>query len=80
MAQQLTLERGERATPAVDLPAFLTNHMLGIVIHINDALQDVRGKTSVAQKNQVIRSLGVVIELVGTSCSFVSPQVQISKL
>ncbi|CAE6451648.1 unnamed protein product [Rhizoctonia solani] len=75
IAQQITLERGERATPVVDLPAFLTNHLLGTVMHINDALQDVRGKATVAQKTQMIRSLGVVVNLVGTSSSFVSPQI-----
>ncbi|KAJ1308398.1 hypothetical protein OPQ81_004104 [Rhizoctonia solani] len=75
IAQQITLERGERATPTVDLATFLTNHLLGIVMHINDALQDVRGKATVAQKTQMIRSLGVVVDLVGASSSFVSPQV-----
>ncbi|KAH7344042.1 hypothetical protein B0J17DRAFT_625622 [Rhizoctonia solani] len=75
IAQQITLERGERSTPTVDLPAFLTNHLLGIVMHINDALQDVRGKATVSQKIQMIRSLGVVVDLVGTSSSFVSPQI-----
>ncbi|CAE6465638.1 unnamed protein product [Rhizoctonia solani] len=75
IAQQITLERGERATPAIDLPAFLTNHLLGIVMHINDALQDVRGKATVAQKTQMIRSLGVVVGLVGTTSSFVSHQI-----
>ncbi|CAE6445919.1 unnamed protein product [Rhizoctonia solani] len=75
IAQQITLERGERSTPAVDLPAFLTNHLLGVVMHINDALQDVRGKANVSQKIQMIKSLGVVVGLVGTSSSFVSPQI-----
>ncbi|KAG8747053.1 serine/threonine-protein kinase M1 [Ceratobasidium sp. 414] len=74
-AEQVTLERGERSTPRVDVSAFLMSHMLGIMIHINDVLQDVRGKTTVAQKNQVLRSLGVVIERVGFSCSVVSPQI-----
>ncbi|EUC67515.1 phosphatidylinositol 3- and 4-kinase, partial [Rhizoctonia solani AG-3 Rhs1AP] len=75
VAQQITLEGGERATPTVDLSAFLTNHLLGIVMHINDALQDVRGKATVTQKTQMIRSLGVVVGLVGTTSSFVSPQI-----
>jgi serine/threonine-protein kinase ATR len=52
--------------------------MLGVVVHINDVLQDVRGKVSVAHKNQVLRSLGVVIERVGAPCSAVSPQVSLS--
>ncbi|KAF8709080.1 UVSB PI-3 kinase, MEI-41 and ESR-1, partial [Rhizoctonia solani] len=75
IAQQITLERGERATPAIDLPAFLTNHLLGIVMHINDALQDVRGKATVSQKIQMIKSLGVVVKSVGASSSLVSPQI-----
>ncbi|ELU38352.1 phosphatidylinositol 3- and 4-kinase, putative [Rhizoctonia solani AG-1 IA] len=65
----------ERATPAIDLPAFLTNHLLGIVMHINDALQDVRGKATVSQKIQMIKSLGVVVKSVGASSSLVSPQI-----
>ncbi|CAE7142760.1 unnamed protein product [Rhizoctonia solani] len=76
VAQQIMLERGERSTPAVNLPVFLTSHLLGIVMHINDALQDIRGKATVAQKTQMIRSLGVVVGLVGASSSFVSPQVR----
>ncbi|KAG9097745.1 serine/threonine-protein kinase M1 [Ceratobasidium sp. 370] len=75
VAEQATLERGERLTPRVDVSAFLLSHMLGIMIHINDVLQDVRGKTTVTHKNQVLRSLGVVIERVGSSCSVVSPQI-----
>ncbi|KAG9127763.1 serine/threonine-protein kinase M1 [Ceratobasidium sp. 392] len=75
VAEQVTLDRGERSTPGVDVPLFLMSHMLGIMIHINDVLQDVRGKTTVARKNQVLRSLGVVIEWVGTSCGVVSPQI-----
>ncbi|KAG8694478.1 serine/threonine-protein kinase M1, partial [Ceratobasidium sp. 395] len=71
----VTLERGERSTPALDASGFLMSHMLGIMIHINDVLQDVRGKTTIAHKNQVLRSLGVVIESVGPSCNAVSPQI-----
>lgn len=52
------------------------NHMLGIMIHTNDVLQDARGKTSIDRKKQVMRSLGVLIERVGPTCSFVAPQVR----
>ncbi|QRV72397.1 phosphatidylinositol 3- and 4-kinase [Ceratobasidium sp. AG-Ba] len=75
VAEQITMARGGRSTPGVDVASFLMLHILGTMVHINDVLQDVRGKTTIAHKNQVLRSLGAVIELVGSPCNAVSPQI-----
>ncbi|KZS97819.1 hypothetical protein SISNIDRAFT_472705 [Sistotremastrum niveocremeum HHB9708] len=58
-----------------DIPSFLRPYLLGIIQHMNDTLGDVHGKKPVDIKRQVIRSIGVLVEVLGQSISSVSPQV-----
>lgn len=58
-----------------DLGAFLKPYMLGVISQLNDMLHDVLGKKSVEYKKKIIRSMGVLIKLVGDSMSSFSPQV-----
>lgn len=63
-----------------DLGAFLKPHMLGVISQLNEMLHDIQGKKTVAFKRKIIRSLGVLIDLVGDSMVSFSPQVSISGL
>lgn len=58
-----------------DLGVFLKPHMLGVMTHLNEILHDMRGKKTAAFKQKLIRSLGVLIKLVGDSMASYSPQV-----
>ncbi|KIR51714.1 serine/threonine-protein kinase ATR [Cryptococcus gattii Ru294] len=60
-----------------DLGAFLKPYMLGVISQLNDMLHDVLGKKSVEYKKKIIRSMGVLIKLVGDSMSSFSPQLTI---
>ncbi|UOH82515.1 hypothetical protein LQV05_005222 [Cryptococcus neoformans] len=61
-----------------DLGAFLKPYMLGVISQLNDMLHDVLGKKSVEYKKKIIRSMGVLIKLVGDSMSSFSPQIMAS--
>lgn len=63
-----------RTTPTSDLEGFLKTYMLGLISHINDMLQDVQGKKSLASKRKIIRSLGALVSVIGSSVSNVAPQ------
>ncbi|KAI0092138.1 hypothetical protein BDY19DRAFT_928481 [Irpex rosettiformis] len=54
------------------IPAFLEPHMLGIITHLNDVLQN---KQTVDVKRRAIRSLGAFVNQVGSTISNVAPQV-----
>ena len=69
---QRTLD-GDACEP--DLGRFLKPHMLGVMTHLNETLHDIRGKKSAVFKRKLIRSLGVLIGLVGDSMASYSPQV-----
>ncbi|KAJ7581045.1 hypothetical protein C8J56DRAFT_793738 [Mycena floridula] len=71
--QALNPPRGNHAIP--DLGAFLKSYMLGLISRINDMLQDVRGKKNLRSKQKIIRSLGHLVELIGSSVSNVAPQI-----
>ena len=60
-----------------DLGPFFKPHMLGVMTHLNETLHDMRGKKSVEYKRKLIRSLRVLIELVGDSIASYSPQVSV---
>src|ERR1700683_200048 len=49
--------------------------MLGVISDMNDMLQDVHGKKTIAEKRQILRSLGALILHIGSSISDVAPQV-----
>jgi UME (NUC010) domain len=59
-----------------DLATFLKPHILGIMTHLNEVLQEVQGKRSPAYKRQVIRSIGVLVSEVGTPIIAIAPQVR----
>jgi len=63
---------------ADDLSEFLKTHMLGLIAHINDILQDFRGKKPVAFKQKVLRSLGELVKQASDSVSSAAPQVGLS--
>ncbi|KZO97981.1 hypothetical protein CALVIDRAFT_50339 [Calocera viscosa TUFC12733] len=67
--------KGQRHHPSSDLASFLKSHMLGVISHLNDVLHDMQGKKSHAFKQQVVRSLGSLIDLVGASISSIAPQI-----
>ncbi|KAG9015870.1 serine/threonine-protein kinase M1 [Tulasnella sp. JGI-2019a] len=58
-----------------DLAAFLHPFTLGIFSQLNTALTTTRGRSSNAQKMQIIRSLGVLISTIGPSISNIAPQI-----
>jgi len=60
---------------APDLGSFLKPHMLGVISQLNEMLHDIQGKKTVIYKRKIIRSLGMLIGLVGDSLSSFSPQV-----
>jgi serine/threonine-protein kinase ATR len=62
--------------PHVDLGGFLKAHMLGLISHVNDTLQDVQGKKTVAMKRKILRGLGALILQIGPSIAYVAPQVR----
>lgn len=48
---------------------------MGIVSHLNEVLQDVHGKRPLAVKKKVMRSLGALVQNVGSQITSVAPQV-----
>ncbi|PWN18138.1 hypothetical protein BCV69DRAFT_274423 [Microstroma glucosiphilum] len=77
----LTVERNEKSKAKAamsgggDLSAFLREEILGILAWLNDDLMSVNGKRSPTYKAMVARSIGVFIEVVGSSISMVAPQI-----
>lgn len=70
-----TEKDGNGNQPPTELSAFLKVHMLGLISHINDMLQDVQGKKSVASKRKIIKGLGALIVQIGPSITNGAPQV-----
>ncbi|EAU84196.2 atypical/PIKK/ATR protein kinase [Coprinopsis cinerea okayama7 len=69
--QKGTISISQKANPS----EFLATQMLGIMSKIIDTLQDVHGKKSVEAKEQIIRSIGVFISLVGPPIHSLSSQI-----
>jgi serine/threonine-protein kinase ATR len=67
--------RAQRATVQQDLGSFLKPWMLGVISDMNEMLQDARGKKTIAEKRQILRSLGALIVHIGPAISSVAPQV-----
>ncbi|KIJ37345.1 hypothetical protein M422DRAFT_118575, partial [Sphaerobolus stellatus SS14] len=65
----LSPERGQRDTP------LLHEYLMGVVSHLNEVLQDVHGKRPLEIKKKVMRSLGALIEQVGSQITIVAPQI-----
>ncbi|KAG8865167.1 serine/threonine-protein kinase M1 [Tulasnella sp. 330] len=58
-----------------DLAIFLHPFTLGIFSQLNTAFTTSRGRSSTAHKEQIIRSLGVLISTIGPSISNIAPQI-----
>ncbi|TFK72010.1 hypothetical protein BDN72DRAFT_869695 [Pluteus cervinus] len=58
-----------------DLGSFLKSHMLGLITVLNEMLQDVFGKKSLATKRKILRGLGMLVSYIGPSISNVAPQI-----
>ncbi|KAL0577467.1 hypothetical protein V5O48_004536 [Marasmius crinis-equi] len=73
------LEKVEQTVSSTDgrgePTGLLKSYILGIITNINDMLQDVQGKKSVERKREIIRSLGSLVEQIGSSVSVVAPQI-----
>lgn len=69
------LSQRSGATPPQNTGAFLGSYVLGVVSQLNDLLQDVYGKRSLASKKMIVRSLGQLVTEVGSMVSNVAPQV-----
>lgn len=61
----------------VDVGSFLREHVLGILSSLNDILNDGQGKKSASHKATVVRSVGALVEVVGSTISLVTPQVRL---
>ncbi|CCL98247.1 uncharacterized protein FIBRA_00241 [Fibroporia radiculosa] len=55
--------------------SLLKTHMLGIISHLNDHLQDFYGKRSLEMKKMIVRSLGMFVAEVGPTINNVAPQI-----
>ncbi|CAO1622863.1 unnamed protein product [Sympodiomycopsis kandeliae] len=74
----LSADKADRKSKAIsggDLSAFLREEILGILAWLNDDLMSVNGKKSPSFKAMVARSIGVFIEVVGSTISTVAPQI-----
>jgi serine/threonine-protein kinase ATR len=65
----------EKKEAPVELGNFLKTHMLGLMSHINEMLQDMQGKKSVTSKRKIIKGLGALIVQIGPNISYGAPQV-----
>lgn len=65
----------ENTRGSLDLGSFLKAHMLGIISYMSETLQDIKGKTSLNFKKQVLRGLGSLVTTIGPSVNAVAPQV-----
>jgi serine/threonine-protein kinase ATR len=54
---------------------FLKSHLLGLISYLVDKLQGIRGRETMASKQQTLRGLGALINHVGMEISIVAPQV-----
>ncbi|KAF7302261.1 hypothetical protein MIND_00793200 [Mycena indigotica] len=58
-----------------NLSHFLKNYMLGVVTDVNDMLRDARGKIQLVTKRRILKSLGLLVSLIGAGISNVAPQI-----
>lgn len=67
--------RTQRVSVQQDIGSFLKPWMLGVISDMNDMLQDVQGKKSIAEKRKILRGLGALVTHIGTAITNVAPQV-----
>jgi len=60
---------------SMNLGNFLKTYMLGLISEVNEMLQDVQGKKTVAIKRKILRSLGALVEQADIAINNVAPQV-----
>jgi serine/threonine-protein kinase ATR len=60
---------------SMNLGNFLKTYMLGLISEVNEMLQDVQGKKTVAIKRKILRSLGALVEQADITINNVAPQV-----
>lgn len=65
----------KNGSSATNLGVFLKTYTLGLISNINDMLHGVQGKKSVNEKRRILRSLGGLVQLIGTTVNNVAPQV-----
>ncbi|EIW76220.1 hypothetical protein CONPUDRAFT_158248 [Coniophora puteana RWD-64-598 SS2] len=68
-----TEERPSASQP--NIADLLHSYMLGVLSHLNDMLQDFKGKKSVENKCQMIRGLGEFVKHIGPPVHGIAPQV-----
>ena len=73
--ERIVATKGKQASSkdSEPIPSFLGPHMLGIITHLNDVLQN---KQTVDTKRRAVRSLGAFVNQVGSIISNVAPQVR----
>lgn len=59
----------------LDLGAYLKDHMLGLITHISEMVQEIPRKYSVKAKCGILRSLGALVRHIGPTISNIAPQV-----
>jgi hypothetical protein len=58
-----------------DLGNFLQGYILAIISHVTDALQSVKGMRTPESKCQILRSIGMLSQILGSEISAIAPQV-----
>lgn len=69
----------QRVTDAKTVDSLLGSQLLGILALMNDFLNDLHGRRSVAQKRKALAGLGRLISRVGVAISDVTPQVKLDR-
>lgn len=68
------IPQSEQVEPG-DTGKFLRTYVLGIISHLSDVLQDVKGKKTLEAKSQILRGFAALIICVGPTVNSVAPQV-----
>ena len=64
-----------RTPPELDLGAYLKEHMLGLITHISEMVQEIPRKYSIQAKCGILRSLGALVRHIGPAIGNIAPQV-----
>lgn len=63
-----------RTPSELDLGAYLKEHMLGLITHISEMVQEIPRKYSIQAKCGILRSLGALVRHIGPAISNIAPQ------
>ncbi|KAJ3556801.1 hypothetical protein NM688_g1817 [Phlebia brevispora] len=61
--------------PGQTLGAFLEDHILGVITHMIEILEDVKEKRTLKEKMCVCRAVGKIVAEIGPSVSSIAPQI-----